>query len=501
MKRSGVVNAASAFLGITLPLSAAIWFMSDSGQDFYERITPDSAAEAVVQRLPQVAVIGQKEGPAGTTEVFIQVPGVMNMQSVYVLSDGKTVISGFVLPDMEKGGVPGGQLEMPTGQPSVNPSEQREGLDDLLTLIRQNPEMRDQVLALAGANASGSGGNAPATNTAADELPSPEAPAANNVVNEPVVADSSELPAPSPAPKASPTSEPKPAATPSVPSPSVVDRAPNVPQVPAANGSGSGSESEAVPDRTSQASAAAAPSVPSPRTPEPTTNSPQAGNDESQAVDSNTGSLDKLTIVDLDGAPEFSAYLKKMLTGADPEIDSIRSLTDPQSQQAAYLNYVKERPAIIQGDGPRHLYVLFDPNCPVCHQYYDQVTPKVERGQLTVHWIPAVVFPDRRSSVTASAQLLSLVKGGYQDQALQMLENAMQSQGYTQTLDNHYSDDQHAHALEGVVRGSATMAMARPETPLIVYETEDGSLSMRTGLPLPGYEMEVKVQQEVGSAQ
>ena len=82
-----------------------------------------------------------------------------------------------------------------------------------------------------------------------------------------------------------------------------------------------------------------------------------------------------------------------------------------------------------------------------------------------------------------------------------MLANTMQSQGYTQVLDDHYSDDKHADALEGVIRGSATMAMAKPETPLIVYETEDGSLSMRTGIPTPGYEMEVKVEQEVSSIQ
>lgn len=87
--------------------------------------TPTEPTKLVSQHLPQVAVIGQKDGPAGSTEVFIQVPGVTNMQSVYVLDDNKTVLSGVVLPPIDGGAVPGGQLEMPTGQPTVNPRAKR----------------------------------------------------------------------------------------------------------------------------------------------------------------------------------------------------------------------------------------------------------------------------------------------------------------------------------------------------------------------------------------
>ncbi|MFB2350891.1 hypothetical protein, partial [Priestia megaterium] len=85
-------------------------------------IDPKVAIRAVQNTLPSVAIIGQKAGPSGTTEVFIQVPGVLNMQSVYVLSDGKTVISGVVVPPVENG-FPGGALTLPDGNASVNPRQ------------------------------------------------------------------------------------------------------------------------------------------------------------------------------------------------------------------------------------------------------------------------------------------------------------------------------------------------------------------------------------------
>lgn len=476
-KRRVVLNAGSAFLGITLPLSLAMWYTSDPGGDFRDRISPDSAAEAVVQRLPQVAVIGEKAGPAGTTEVFIQVPGVMNMQSVYVLSDGKTVISGFVLPDMERGGVPGGQLTMPDGKPSVNASAPRQDLEQLLTLIRDNREVRDQVMAFAEASEGGAGTAGSDRSEGGMELPSPvPAPAANeksNTRTEPTVSGAAELPEPSSvASQDNAASESQEVAE---------ESAPSVPEIPAVS-------QPAVPPVVASRDSDGA-SVPS----------PQPREAQEKTVDTEDGNTGDLTISDVAGAAAFGNHLKNMLIN-DAEIEAIRSITEPEEQQQAYLDYVKGRPAITQGSGPRHLYVLFDVNCPVCHKYYQQIKPKVDRGQLTVHWIPVVIFPDQRSSLTAGAQMLSLVEGGHQEQALQMLDNAMMSQGYAQVLDDHYSDEQHAHSLEGVIRGSATMAMAKPETPLIVFETEDGALSMRTGIPTPGYEMEVKVQQEVSTA-
>ena len=375
-KRGAIMNAGSAFIGITLPLTAAIWYVSGSGDDFKDRISPDSAAEAVVQRLPQVAVIGQKTGPADTTEVFIQVPGVMNMQSVYVLSDGKTVISGFVLPDMERGGVPGGQLTMPNGQASVNASDEREGLEQLLTLIRDNPQVRNQVMTLAEASeeSAQSGGG---QDTAADTLPSPtSAPAVENR-SEPSVAGQSELPAPEPVEDSQPQdNSPERSAT------ADMESVPTVPEVPPVN------RSAAVPVTSNSGEDA---EIPSPSTASP--GSQVSGQESTTESEVNGDALSDLTVTDVAGAAAFANHLKGMLT-SDPEIEAIRSITEPQKQQKAYLEYVKERPAITQGSGPRHLYVLFDANCPVCHKYYQQIKPKVDRGQLTIHWIPVVVFPD-----------------------------------------------------------------------------------------------------------
>jgi len=492
VQRPAIINTASIFVGITLPLVGAWWFFNESGSRFEERIKPDSAAEAVLDHLPQVAVIGTKEGPANTTEVFIQVPGVLNMQSVYVLSDGETIISGFVLPSMERGGVPGGQIEMPTGEATVNPAGAREGLKQLLDLLNVDSDVRAEVLAAAGSATEQDAGSG-AASKAADTLPAPAAQSAvepngeskgagGTAMDKQAVAANAEneenrLPAPSAG-----ASENEPTMNPTA--------SPQSSPVPTETG---------VTAQASDSSATIpAPVVPPmPSAPAQTQTVAQVDDQVSTPASSKSGQQDSvlgsLSIGEVKGAAQFTGLMKTLLR-EDPAIDAIRSLEKPVEQQAAYLSFVKDRVAVTQGDGPRHLYVFFDPNCPVCHDYYNGIQRKIDRGQVTVHWIPTVVFPDRRSSITASAQMLNAVAAGYPDQAREMLANIMAAPSYLATLDQHYSDDLHSHQLNNVVRGAATMTMARPETPLIVYETQGGELAMRTGLPTAGYIQEVKVE-------
>ena len=67
----------------TAPILAGMIYLDrgekESESSSLASVTPTSAVEAVRDRLPQVAILGEKEAPAGMTEVFIQVPGVLNM--------------------------------------------------------------------------------------------------------------------------------------------------------------------------------------------------------------------------------------------------------------------------------------------------------------------------------------------------------------------------------------------------------------------------------------
>ncbi len=60
---------------------------------------------------------------------------------------------------------------------------------------------------------------------------------------------------------------------------------------------------------------------------------------------------------------------------------------DGSAQAAAVLAAIEGATSIRQGDGPRRLYVFFDPNCPYCHQLYLKLTPRLARDDLQVHWV------------------------------------------------------------------------------------------------------------------
>ncbi len=58
-----------------------------------------------------------------------------------------------------------------------------------------------------------------------------------------------------------------------------------------------------------------------------------------------------------------------------------------QSAIDAFLAAARAAGGIVDGRSPHRLYVVFDPNCPYCHQLYDDLRPYVARGQVAVSWI------------------------------------------------------------------------------------------------------------------
>lgn len=364
-----------------------------------------AAILAVQSTLPSVAIIGQKPGPAQTTEVFIQVPGVLNMQSVYVLSDQTTVISGVVIPPVTDG-FPGAQLSLPSGEATLNPRAPRENLQDI-----------------------------------------------NSVLG--VTASS---PSPVPAPKPSPTKV-------VVPEPSSSSSADVAAQTTAS------SASKPVAPEAARASASA------------------SGDEKVAQVEAEPAAeLKPVVIETLDQVAESGEFGRIVATVIqnDSDIAAVRNSSSETAQQGAYLDLVRSLPAVVQGSADRKVYVMFDPNCPVCHRYYNEVALEIAAGQIEVHWIPAIVFPDERSSLTASAALLAELdrEGG---DPVALLRSVMTEDGYNNAIDGAPRVDRLVPYLGGVVKNTAVMAMARAETPLIIFENKNGSLAINPGIPRPGY--------------
>lgn len=372
---------------------------------------PKVAIRAVQSTLPSVAILGQKAGPAGSTEVFIQVPGVLNMQSVYVLSDGKTVISGVVVPPIENG-YPGAQLSLPDGNATVNPRAPRSGAQQLNEVLGITPPT-------------------PAAMSGADK--------ANDFSVPPVPAQHS---APVP-------------------------------------GSG-GADARTVGDEIAS-SPVSAPVV------APTVARSEGAPSQASNVD-NLSSNGGILIESLADVAQTGAFSKVVGHALDNNSDilAVKELAGKSGQTEAYLDLVKSLPAIVQGDSDRKVYVMFDPNCPVCHRYYSESKALVDVGELEIHWIPSIVFADTRSSLTASAALLAEAQRSDGD-PLAMLHQVMTTNTYAQRIDSAPNVDRLVPYLDAVAKNTAVMVMARAETPLLVFEDTSGALKISAGIPRNGY--------------
>lgn len=71
----------------------------------------------------------------------------------------------------------------------------------------------------------------------------------------------------------------------------------------------------------------------------------------------------------------------------------------------AMLRQMARTTAIRLGSGPRVVDVFFDPNCPYCHELYDDLQPWVGRQGLQLRWIPvAVLAPSSEGKAAAMLQ-------------------------------------------------------------------------------------------------
>lgn len=404
------------------------------------------ASDLVSERLPQVAVIGEKDGPGSTTEVFIQVPGVMNMQSVYVLEDSETVISGVVLPEVDDQTMPGGQMSMPDGKPSVNPTQSRPNAEKIRSMLAGKN-------AAAAKPSNDAAGGAPARGNAPSYQPNQQGQGAGAAPNQ----------AP---PRQTPQQPPQQGQAQSTPG--------NVPS-PDPNEMGGNAASGQPPGDSGNADAGSQPQ------------SGDAGNDtgndsaETAEMRTNDDAGDEL----LEAEP-FQDLVRDVASESDT-ITEMREAEGASEQQKHYYDAVSSMPAIKQGSGERDLYVLFDPNCPACHQLYQALSEEAGVENVTIHWIPGLVFTDQQSSIGTAAQLLAALDNEGNDQAMTMLDQILSSKDGASEVFGDYDKQAHQRYIEQVALGTGILSVAKPETPLLVYKNEAGELELESGAPAPGF--------------
>jgi len=440
-------NALGLFVGVTVPLVGYFAYTANtnaesSNRGFIADMRDQGPGELVAGAMPQVAVMGHRDGPAGTREVMIQVPGVPGPQSVFVLPDGETMIAGRVV-------------------------------DSRLSAYSIVPEV------LAAENKDNTPGEA-----LEKALPARSALSSSEAAISPEATE--------------PLAEPAASKTPltaSIPVPEVLPSAGSMaaPSEPFVVPPSDGSSHEQV-----GANAADVQQSPAPTSEQvvgvtevtEVTETPQVGgdeggqpkvSDEGSQVASVTPTLEDKR--DLTTHRDFQAEMQRIVR-EDEVLLSIKNQSDFAAQQRAYYSAVQNLPSISQGDGDKDLYVFFDPNCPICHSLYKELAADVAAGNLVVHWVPSVVFSNRPSSIISSAKLIEGIQGGVENMDRE-LGRVMTRDGYTDELSAGYTETNNA-ILQSVVFNTAMMAVARPETPLLVFLGPDGALNIERGIPAPG---------------
>ena len=97
--------------------------------------------------------------------------------------------------------------------------------------------------------------------------------------------------------------------------------------------------------------------------------------------------------------------LGTLLLAACVAAPSAQAAPSPEQLAGAMLQQMSRTTAITLGSGPRVVDVFFDPNCPYCHQLYDDLQPWVGQQGLQLRWIPvAVLAPSSQGKAAAMLQ-------------------------------------------------------------------------------------------------
>ncbi|KAF1702926.1 thiol:disulfide interchange protein DsbG [Pseudoxanthomonas kaohsiungensis] len=83
--------------------------------------------------------------------------------------------------------------------------------------------------------------------------------------------------------------------------------------------------------------------------------------------------------------------------------DSGRHVIDAEMaaiwEQAGGLDYVAEGAA---EDPEKIVYVIFDPQCPYCHQLWGMIRPVAAAGRIQVRWIPVAILSESSKNLAAA---------------------------------------------------------------------------------------------------
>ena len=158
--------------------------------------------------------------------------------------------------------------------------------------------------------------------------------------------------------------------------------------------------------------------------------------------------------------------------------------TPPEEAREQMLAEFSKAPGITFGEGYKDIYILFDPLCPHCHNFFRRLeaSAHAEYG-LKSHWIPAVVFQDNPNSLLFSQRLTEAVQSGDSDKAkaaYRSLANGnpvpLQEQSWIVTPEAAMRVARNTVGLMQIIGGQKGAG-----TPVVIYRNTKGEVEIVTG--------------------
>ena len=153
----------------------------------------------------------------------------------------------------------------------------------------------------------------------------------------------------------------------------------------------------------------------------------------------------------------------------------------PEQLAGAMLHHMAQTTAVTLGAGPRVVDVFFDPNCPYCHELYEDLQPWIGKQGLQLRWIPVAVLA--RSSEGKAAAMLQAA-----DPARALARN-----------ESEYGRNPHAGSGGGLVPAARVAPATREELarnlkvlhaadayfgfPMMIWRDSSGKAQMFLGAP------------------
>lgn len=161
------------------------------------------------------------------------------------------------------------------------------------------------------------------------------------------------------------------------------------------------------------------------------------------------------------------------------------AVTAPQPAAAArqlalnkILHAAKDATWIAEGEGPRLVYIFFDPNCPYCHKLYQDSRRWVGRDGLQLRWIPVgILMPSSAGKAAAILESKNPLAAFHENE--DRFGSAPQFGGIAETIPSTLSAkrlQQNAFLLKQT---------GMPGVPAMLFREASGKVRIVDGVPSP----------------